>query len=70
MSDSPSPPPGFTGQRSHVIASAQDGAHTVTLAVYRFDDPGHAPIEVPYVELSESIEALLLDLKHELQPAA
>ena len=53
----PSPPPGFTGQRSHVIASAQDGAHTVTLAVYRFppgdgDPPG--PIDVPYVELSES----------------
>ena len=57
MSDSPSPPPGFTGQRSHVIASAVDGAHTVTLAVYRFppgdgDPPGH--VDVPYIELSES----------------
>ena len=50
----PSPPPGFTGTRSHVIARAVDGAHHVTLAVYRFDDPGHAPVDVPYVELSES----------------
>ncbi len=50
----PSPPPGFTGTCSHVIARAVDGAHHVTLAVYRFDDPGHAPIDVPYVELSES----------------
>ena len=54
MSDPPSPGPGFLGTRSHVLASAQDGAHTVTLAVYRFDDPGHAPVDVPYVELSES----------------
>ncbi len=57
MSDPPSPPPGFLGTRSHVIASAQDGAHTVTLAVYRFppgdgDPPGH--VDVPYIELSES----------------
>lgn len=57
MSDPPSPPPGFLGTRSHVIASAQDGAHTVTLAVYRFppgdgDPPGH--VDVPYIELHET----------------
>ena len=47
----PSPPPGFTGQRSHVLATAVDGAHTVTLAWYTF--PGSVAL-VPYVELSES----------------
>ena len=51
MSDPPSPPPGFTGQRSHVIASAVDGAHTVTLAWYTF--PGSVAL-VPYVELHET----------------
>ena len=51
MSDPPSPPPGFTGQRSHVLATAVDGAHTVTLAWYTF--PRSVAL-VPYVELSES----------------
>ena len=50
----PAPPPGFTGVRSRVLAHAQDGAHHVTLAIYTFDDPGHAPVDVPYVELSET----------------
>ena len=50
----PAPPPGFTGVRSRVLAHAQDGAHHVTLAIYTFDDPGHAPVEVPYVELHET----------------
>ncbi len=50
----PAPPPGFTGVRSRVLAHAQDGAHHVTLALYAFDDPGHAPVEVPYVELHET----------------
>ena len=40
----PAPPPGFTGVRSRVLAHAQDGAHHVTLAIYTFDDPGHAPV--------------------------
>ena len=50
----PAPPPGFTGVRSRVLAHAQDGAHHVTLAIYTFDDPGHAPVEVPYVEMGET----------------
>lgn len=50
----PATPPGFTGVRSRVLAHAVDGAHHVTLALYAFDDPGHAPVEVPYVELHET----------------
>ena len=53
----PSPPPGFTGVRSRVLAHAVDGAHHITLAVYRFppgDGDPPRPIDVPYVELHET----------------
>ena len=46
----PSPPLGFAGRRVAPIAIARDGAHTVALARYAFDDGSL----VPYVELRET----------------
>ena len=46
----PLPPLGFAGRRVAPIAIARDGAHTVTLARYAFDDGSL----VPYVELRET----------------
>lgn len=46
----PLPPLGFAGRRVAPIAIARDGAHTVALARYAFDDGSL----VPYVELRET----------------